>query len=160
MVAKWWCGCIRCALVFWGVCGPVALYCHVVRGRGGLCLPHVFRGTCRAVTRACPNTATPVFPHFGPANQHLRPPPPPSILRETLQLAESLMKLLMDKSQQKYDEWASKVGAVSTERLQHNLLRRDLNTRQLFVNFDPELVRVLREVSYIEKIDALDGEGV
>ena len=23
------------ALVFWGVCWPVALYCHVVRGRGG-----------------------------------------------------------------------------------------------------------------------------
>ena len=49
---------IPCALVFWG---PVALYCHVLRGWVGLCLQHVFCDTCRAVTRACPSTATPCF---------------------------------------------------------------------------------------------------
>ena len=56
-----------CALVFWGVCWPVALCCDVLRGGGvGLCLQHVYRGTCRAVTRAWPNTPTLCFRIFAP----------------------------------------------------------------------------------------------
>ena len=58
-------GCLRvgvavvpCALVFWGVCWPVALYCHVLWGWAGLCLQHVFRGTWCAVTQARPYMAT------------------------------------------------------------------------------------------------------
>ena len=67
------CGCqsvgvavIPCALVFWGVRWAVALYCDVLRGRVGLCLPHVFRGTCRAVTQPCPSTVTPCSRTFAP----------------------------------------------------------------------------------------------
>ena len=36
-------------------CGT-PLCCHE-GGRGGVCLQRVFCGTCRAGTRACPNTA-------------------------------------------------------------------------------------------------------
>ena len=48
--------------MFWGVCWRVALYCHV--SRGWVCLQHVFRGTCRAVIRACPSAA--YFRTFAP----------------------------------------------------------------------------------------------
>ena len=35
----------------------------------GLCLQLVFRSTCRALTRACPNTGTPCFRTFGPGTR-------------------------------------------------------------------------------------------
>ena len=55
------------------VCGGVGPPFVVMKGvgGGGLCLQRVFRGTCRAVTRPCPNTATPAFPQFCPLNQSL-----------------------------------------------------------------------------------------
>ena len=36
------------------------------RGRAGLCLQHVFCGTCCSGTRACPNMTTPCFRTFDP----------------------------------------------------------------------------------------------
>ena len=35
----------------------------------GLCLQLVFRSTCHALTRACPNTGTPCFRTFGPGTR-------------------------------------------------------------------------------------------
>ena len=35
----------------------------------GLCLQLVFRSTCHALTRACPNTGTPCFCTFGPGTR-------------------------------------------------------------------------------------------
>jgi len=81
------------------------------------------------------------------------------LVKETLVLADTLMKTLMVYSQERYEMWASQVGSISVDRLQQNLLRRDPNTQKLYVNFDAQLVTVLREVSYIEKIEALNGEG-
>ncbi len=43
------------------------------------------------------------------------------------------------------------------EKLKQNLLFRDETTKKLFVNFDPKLVRLLREVAYIEKLNMFDG---
>ena len=42
---------------------------HVGRVKVGLCLQLVFRSTCRALTRACPNTGTPCFCTFGPGTR-------------------------------------------------------------------------------------------
>lgn len=49
------------------------------------------------------------------------------------------------------------VGSVSIEKLKQNLLFRDETTKMLYVNFDPKLVRLLREVSYVEKLNMFDG---
>ena len=42
---------------------------HVGRVKVGLWLQLVFRSTCRALTRACPNTGTPCFRTFGPGTR-------------------------------------------------------------------------------------------
>ena len=42
---------------------------HVGRVKVGLCLQLVFRSTCRALTRACPNTRTPCFRTFDPGTR-------------------------------------------------------------------------------------------
>ena len=42
---------------------------HVGRVKVGLCLQLVFRSTCRALTRACPNMGTPCFRTFGPGTR-------------------------------------------------------------------------------------------
>ena len=62
-VSKCRCGCDSMCSCVVGCWAPV---CSREGGGGGLCLQHVSRGTCRAVTRACPNMATPVSPHFCP----------------------------------------------------------------------------------------------
>ena len=46
--------------------GLLDTFCHVLRGRVGLCLQHVFRGMCPAVPRACLNTASLCFRTFAP----------------------------------------------------------------------------------------------
>ena len=43
-----------------------AAECHVTHLQVGLVSQHVFCGTCRAVTRTCPNTATPCFRTLAP----------------------------------------------------------------------------------------------
>ena len=48
-------------------CMPVCY--HVGRAKVGLCLQLVFRSTCRALTRACPNMGTPCFRTFGPGTR-------------------------------------------------------------------------------------------
>ena len=47
--------------LYFGVYDGLGAGCRV-----GLYLQRVFRGTCRAVTQACQNTATPCFCPFGP----------------------------------------------------------------------------------------------
>lgn len=49
-----------------------------------------------------------------------------------------------------YSAWAQDVGAKSDANLSRPLLLRDPATRHLSVNFDPQLVAVLREVKYLE----------
>jgi dynein heavy chain len=47
-----------------------------------------------------------------------------------------------------YDEWANTISAISDEKLNMPLLRRDTATGMLFVNFDAALTCLLREVRY------------
>ena len=49
-----------------------------------------------------------------------------------------------------YEEWAKDVGARSNVNLNLPLLQRDPETKLIRVNFDPQLVAVLREVKYLE----------
>ena len=58
------------------------------------------------------------------------------------------MTSLLDYENQKVDEWASEVDSTSSSKLDLPLLRRSEETRQLVTNFDPALVRLLREVKY------------
>jgi len=63
---------IPCALAFWGVCWPVGHPFVVTKGSGWhMSAKHVFRGTCRAVTRDLSKHGDPAFPHFCPLNQNV-----------------------------------------------------------------------------------------
>ena len=56
---------IPCALVFWGVCWHVALYCHILRGTSATCLPwYMPRGDM-----GLSKHSDAVFLHFCPLNQ-------------------------------------------------------------------------------------------
>ena len=59
-----------CALVFWGVCWLVALYCLVLRGRAGSCLQHVSHGTC-CRSPGLSKHGDPMFLHFYPLSHNL-----------------------------------------------------------------------------------------
>ena len=54
--------CLSCA-------GPVLCIVVISRDRVGLCLQRVFRGPCRAQTRACPNAETPCSCFTGPGRR-------------------------------------------------------------------------------------------
>ena len=52
--------------------------------------------------------------------------------------------------EKKIDEWASSISSDYKEKLKTSLLIRDENTRLLSLNFDPELLTLLREVKFLE----------
>jgi dynein heavy chain len=74
---------------------------------------------------------------------------------ETLKLYQSLSGGLKSFIHQAHDQWASQVGQVSSEKLKLNLLVKDENGK-LAVNFDPQLVKTLREVSYLEILSSFE----
>eukprot|EP00762_Andalucia_godoyi_P000343 ANDGO_03199.mRNA.1 Dynein beta chain len=78
--------------------------------------------------------------------------------RELLKSYEQITESLREYERAKYQEWSQEVGNVSAEKLKQYLLRRDKDSNLLYVNFDPALVRLLREVSYLEKINADRGD--
>uniref|UniRef100_A0AAR2IP24 Dynein heavy chain 9, axonemal n=1 Tax=Pygocentrus nattereri TaxID=42514 RepID=A0AAR2IP24_PYGNA len=55
-----------------------------------------------------------------------------------------------------YDKWTDSVGEKSQYNLNQPLLSRDPTTRRITVNFNPQLVSVLREVKYLEARQAED----
>ena len=59
-------------------------------------------------------------------------------------IAENLEEYIM----QKIEAWSKDVERSSQAKLKLPLLRRDAETDLLVVNFDPDLVRLLREVKY------------
>ncbi|NWY63744.1 DYH9 protein, partial [Erithacus rubecula] len=70
--------------------------------------------------------------------------------RRVMQKYEEMIQLL-DRYQEKlYLDWSQTVSEESQYNLSQPLLRRDPHTRLLMVNFDPQLVSVLREVSYLQ----------
>ena len=49
---------------------------------------------------------------------------------------------------QKIEEWSRDVETTSAAKLKLPVLRRDRETGLLYVNFDRDLIRLLREVKY------------
>ncbi|XP_023794711.1 dynein heavy chain 9, axonemal-like [Cyanistes caeruleus] len=69
--------------------------------------------------------------------------------RRVLQKYEEMIQLL-DRYQEKlYLDWSQTVSEESQYNLTQPLIRRDPQTKLISVNFDPQLVSVLREVSYL-----------
>ncbi|XP_036372722.1 dynein heavy chain 9, axonemal [Megalops cyprinoides] len=63
---------------------------------------------------------------------------------------EEMMNLLESYTCKLYDNWAETVGERSQYNLSQHLISRDPSTRLITVNFNPQLVSVLREVKYLE----------
>lgn len=68
--------------------------------------------------------------------------------RDSLQVYATLIASLQEYESQKIEEWGRDVEASSQAKLKLPLLIRDLDNSLLSVNFDPALVKLLREVKY------------
>ena len=68
--------------------------------------------------------------------------------KEVIKVQTALVDQLKDYEAQKIDAWSRHVYSSSDAKLHLNLLRRCEDTRELTTNFDPALVRLLREVKY------------
>ena len=69
--------------------------------------------------------------------------------REVIKMYTSLMGYLADFEKERIDAWGESIEAASQEKLKNPLIRRgDEVISLLYVNFDPILVRLLREVKY------------
>ena len=55
-----------------------------------------------------------------------------------------------------YNEWTQGVDEVATANLEKPLLLRDTKSSLISVNFDPNLVALLREVKYLEQREGTD----
>ncbi|XP_013396327.1 dynein beta chain, ciliary isoform X2 [Lingula anatina] len=63
---------------------------------------------------------------------------------------EQMLALLEKFEKQMYDEWTAGVNEACSFNLAQPLLTRNEETKLIAVNFDPQLVAVLREVKYLE----------
>ena len=79
--------------------------------------------------------------------------------KEILELHATLNTVLLEYQRIKYAEWSGDVSSVSKEKLKQPLLERNPETRLLRVNFDPVLVRLLREVHYVEVLNENTSEN-
>ena len=68
--------------------------------------------------------------------------------KEVIKVQRAIMSSLLDFEKQKIKQWGLDVEATSGAKLELPLLRRSVESRQLVTNFDPALVRLLREVKY------------
>lgn len=69
--------------------------------------------------------------------------------KEVSKVFYTIVALLQEFENQKIDEWSRDVEQSSQSKLKLPLLVRNSETRHLLVNFDPALVRLLREVKYL-----------
>jgi dynein heavy chain len=69
-----------------------------------------------------------------------------------------MVELLQDQDRESFKVWASSVGSKSDVNLNQFLLLRDAGSRMLSINFDPQLVAVLREVKYLEREEHLSSD--
>uniref|UniRef100_F7AU91 AAA+ ATPase domain-containing protein n=1 Tax=Ciona intestinalis TaxID=7719 RepID=F7AU91_CIOIN len=67
---------------------------------------------------------------------------------------QQMMQLLKGFEEQVYQEWTKSVDERSQYNLSQPLLTRDPETKLISVNFNPQLVSVLREVKYLDKGDS------
>ncbi|XP_053544923.1 dynein axonemal heavy chain 9 [Bombina bombina] len=65
---------------------------------------------------------------------------------------QEMMDLLEKYSQHLYDEWCCTVSDKAQYNLTRPLLTRDSDSKLISVNFDPQLVSVLREVKYLQNL--------
>ncbi|XP_078081541.1 dynein axonemal heavy chain 9 [Mustelus asterias] len=70
--------------------------------------------------------------------------------KQMIQKYEEMMELLDQYEAKLYLEWTETVAEKSQYNLTQPLLKRDPETKLISVNFDPQLVSVLREVKYLE----------
>ncbi|ESS67196.1 hypothetical protein TCDM_04102 [Trypanosoma cruzi Dm28c] len=76
--------------------------------------------------------------------------------KETMELYEKLNNALRDAIRDKYEAWCADVGSISVDKLKLPLLEVDRNNN-LKVNFDPALVKTLREVYYLEVMNSFES---
>ncbi|XP_053153093.1 dynein axonemal heavy chain 9 isoform X3 [Hemicordylus capensis] len=69
--------------------------------------------------------------------------------KRMMQKYEDLMQLLEEYQEKLYKEWFQTVSEKSQYNLTRPLIRRDPESNLIAVNFDPQLVSVLRELSYL-----------
>ncbi|XP_074463654.1 dynein axonemal heavy chain 9 isoform X3 [Larus michahellis] len=69
--------------------------------------------------------------------------------RRVIQKYEEMIQLLNRYEEKLYVDWSQTVSEKSQYNLTQPLIRRDPETKLIMVNFDPQLVSVLREVSYL-----------
>ena len=73
--------------------------------------------------------------------------------KEVFKTHEVLMASLAEFEAQKIEQWRHEVESASGNKLTLPLLRRNGPDRRLFTNFDPALVRLLREAKYFLLLD-------
>lgn len=64
---------------------------------------------------------------------------------------EKLLKILSDKEIELFEEWILLVPSIVEKGLKRTLLTRDRGSILLMVNFDPELLAILKEVSFLKQ---------
>uniref|UniRef100_A0A8C3PRY4 Dynein axonemal heavy chain 9 n=1 Tax=Calidris pygmaea TaxID=425635 RepID=A0A8C3PRY4_9CHAR len=69
--------------------------------------------------------------------------------RRVIQKYEEMIQLLNRYQEKLYVDWSQTVSEKSQYNLTQPLIRRDPETKLITVNFDPQLVSVLREVRYL-----------
>ena len=78
---------------------------------------------------------------------------------ETMQLHENLTNGIKSYITDAYEKWAANVGSVSMEKLKLSLLRKTEKPngeRQVLVNFDNELEKLLRNINYLQVLNGYD----
>ncbi|KAL6090807.1 hypothetical protein STEG23_013233, partial [Scotinomys teguina] len=70
--------------------------------------------------------------------------------KQMIQKYEDLLSLLEKYERRLYEDWCQTVSEKSQYNLSLPLLHRDPNTKQLSVNFSPQLTSVLKEMSYLQ----------
>jgi dynein heavy chain len=69
-------------------------------------------------------------------------------VEEMEKMYDSIVVKLEEYEAKKITEWTSEIDSQSQAKLMQSLLNRDKESRMIAVNFDPALVRLLREVKY------------
>ncbi|XP_017170010.1 dynein axonemal heavy chain 9 isoform X1 [Mus musculus] len=70
--------------------------------------------------------------------------------KRMIQKYEDLLSLLEEYERRLYEDWCQTVSEKSQYNLSLPLLHRDPNTKQLSVNFNPQLISVLKEMNYLQ----------
>ncbi|XP_008058125.2 dynein heavy chain 9, axonemal-like [Carlito syrichta] len=70
--------------------------------------------------------------------------------KQMLQKYEDMLSLLEKYETRLYEDWCQTVSEKSQYNLSRPLLIRDPDTKQIIVNFNPQLISVLKEMSYLE----------